>query len=198
MLTQFPTLPQDFVNGVIKVQSNLESLLLDKEVEALKPFLKKAPPAPAPALEEPTDMTDDEDSTPAPKYLSLNELRMKDEQKEKELKANGGSNYVNGIHAVGGTASMVETAWSMADNFYTKRRSSMSPLLFELIMCLKWNRSLWTMQDVAEANRRRKNEAKEKVSDSMMKRLAEDCAEIRKHNQLIPNDDDGAETDCEE
>jgi hypothetical protein len=54
------------------------------------------------------------------------------------------------------------------------------------------------MQDVAEANRRRKNEAKEKVSDSMMKRLAEDCAEIRKHNQLIPNDDDGAETDCEE
>lgn len=47
MLTQFPTLPQDFVNGVIKVQSNLESLLLDKEVEALKPFLKKAPPAPA-------------------------------------------------------------------------------------------------------------------------------------------------------
>mmetsp|Transcript_32162 Transcript_32162/g.68480 ORF Transcript_32162/g.68480 Transcript_32162/m.68480 type:complete len:99 (-) Transcript_32162:33-329(-) len=47
----------------------------------------------------------------------------------------------------------------MAGKVLTKERSTMSPLLFEMIMYLKYNRDLWGLVDVVEANKRRKGES---------------------------------------
>ena len=43
----------------------------------------------------------------------------------------------------------------------TKRRSALSPLIFECIMYLKYNHDMWDLADVVEANKRRKNETSE-------------------------------------
>ena len=47
----------------------------------------------------------------------------------------------------------------MTGHVLTDGCSSMSPLVFELIIYLKYNARLWTIDDVIEANRRRKNES---------------------------------------
>lgn len=58
-----------------------------------------------------------------------------------------------------GSAAAAERVWDMADEVLTEQRSSMSPVVFELIMYLKYNNRLWTKADVVEANRRRQNES---------------------------------------
>ncbi len=60
---------------------------------------------------------------------------------------------------VGGSAAEVERVWSMAGHVLTKHRSSMSPLVFEIIMYLKYNSCLWGLADLVEANKRRKQES---------------------------------------
>ena len=55
------------------------------------------------------------------------------------------------------SASPVEGVWSFGDCVLTKRRASMSPLTFELIMYLNYNQELWDVNDVIEANKRRKD-----------------------------------------
>ena len=40
----------------------------------------------------------------------------------------------------------------------TRERSVMAPLIFEAIMFLKYNRRLWDLADIVEANKRRKGE----------------------------------------
>ncbi len=59
---------------------------------------------------------------------------------------------------MGGSAAEAELVWSMAGHVLTQHRSSMSPLVFELIMYLKYNSNLWGLVDVIEANKRRKLE----------------------------------------
>ncbi len=49
--------------------------------------------------------------------------------------------------------------WSMAGHVLTQHCSSMSPLVFELIMYLKYNSHLWGLVDVIEANKRRQLES---------------------------------------
>ena len=69
-----------------------------------------------------------------------------------------------------GSAGKVECLWSMADHILTNDWASMSPLVFECIMYLKYNRDLWDLADVVEANKRRKNESK--VARKKRERLA--------------------------
>jgi hypothetical protein len=57
---------------------------------------------------------------------------------------------------VGGSAAEAERVWSMAGHVLTQHHSSMSPLVFELFMYLKYNSCLWGFVDVIEANKRRK------------------------------------------
>ncbi len=45
----------------------------------------------------------------------------------------------------------------MAGTVLTDECSSLLPLIFELIMYLKYNKHLWTIDDAVEANRRRMN-----------------------------------------
>ena len=60
---------------------------------------------------------------------------------------------------VGGSAAEAEGVWSMAGHVLTDHRSKMSPLIFELVMYLKYNSCLWGITDVVEANKRRKSES---------------------------------------
>jgi hypothetical protein len=57
---------------------------------------------------------------------------------------------------VGGSAAEVERVWSMAGHVLTKHCSTMSPLVFELIMYLKYNSRPWGLVGLIEANKRRK------------------------------------------
>jgi hypothetical protein len=47
----------------------------------------------------------------------------------------------------------------MAGKVFTDECSLLSPLVFELIMYLKYNNRLWTITDVMEANKRRLNKS---------------------------------------
>jgi len=70
------------------------------------------------------------------------------------------SKYIAAIkRVVYGSAAEVERLWSMAGKVLTKDRASMSPLVFESIMYLKYNAGMWNLADVVDANKRRKNEA---------------------------------------
>ncbi len=60
---------------------------------------------------------------------------------------------------VGGSAAEAERVWSMAGHVLTDHHSKMSPLIFELIMYLKYNSCLWGITDVVEANKGRKSES---------------------------------------
>ena len=64
------------------------------------------------------------------------------------------------IRTVLGSATEVERVWSLAGKGLTKDRSSTSLLLFECIMYLTYNRDLWGLEDMVEANRRRKSISK--------------------------------------
>ncbi len=60
---------------------------------------------------------------------------------------------------VGGSAAEAERVWSMAGHVLTDHHLRMSPLVFELIMYLKYNSRLRGITDVVEANKRRKSES---------------------------------------
>jgi hypothetical protein len=62
-----------------------------------------------------------------------------------------------------GSAAVVESNWSGLDHLITKRRKGMSPLLTEMIMFLKQNKDLWSIEDVKVANDDRRSDKKQKV-----------------------------------
>ena len=80
-------------------------------------------------------------------------------KKAKEEMLHHHSDYDDAVHhCCFGTALVPEGLWSFADCVMTKRRSSTSPLTFESILYLNFNSELWDLNDVIEANNRRKNE----------------------------------------
>ena len=60
---------------------------------------------------------------------------------------------------MGRSAAEAERVWSMAGHVLTDHRSHMPPLIFELIMYLKYDSRLWGIADVVEANKRRKSDS---------------------------------------
>ena len=56
-----------------------------------------------------------------------------------------------------GSASVVESFWSMVGKVLTKEQSSMRLLIFEFIIYLKYKSDLWGVADVIEANKCCKN-----------------------------------------
>ena len=79
----------------------------------------------------------------------------------RKLASRSQSNYVRRdgcrhFDAAGGTAAEPERLWSAGDAVLTKRRANMQPLMFEMIMYLKFNKQLWGLDEVVEANLRRK------------------------------------------
>ncbi len=102
--------------------------------------------------------------------LSAFESLNPEQHRKKQLMQSGNAKLAyNPVlkHCVLGFAAEAERVWSMAGHVLTDACSSLSPLVFELIMYLKYNACLWTIDDVIEASRRRKNE-----SPAAKKRLA--------------------------
>lgn len=63
-------------------------------------------------------------------------------------------------NCIGGSAAESERVWSMAGRVLNEHPSSLSPLVFELIMYLKYNSRLWDLADVVNANKRRRNDSR--------------------------------------
>ena len=136
-------LDDNFIKAVLKVMREEESNLLPAEAATLTIFL---------LVEETPTATADQ----SPKK------KMKERLAEmKAARLNVGhlkSKYLLAIkRAILGSAAEVERVWSMAGRVLTKDWASMSPLVFKCIMYLKYNKELWSLADVVEANKRRKN-----------------------------------------
>ena len=128
------------------------------------------------------EMVPVEDSTPAPTAPKKTTAEL---LAAKRASRNSGSEqkskYIPELkRCVGPSAAEVERLWSMANKVLTKERSSMSPLLFEMIMYFKYNKDLWSLADVVEANKRRKNESTSKKArkEAHCHRVARATAEI--------------------
>ena len=134
----------DFIKAVLKVQQEREDDLTEKEAESIKPW----------KIIDPEDLSDSQERLDTP--ISVFELKNKqreERKKEQNEKRKGISAYGAAIkECVGGSAAEVERVWSMAGHVLTDHRSSLSPLVFEMIMYLKYNARLWNLSDVVEAN----------------------------------------------
>ncbi len=145
-----------------------------EEEEVLKPLLRTMKTN---ELQDPVPLDDsDEDVAKHRSFTAtlVEVLEKRDAALEKKTR------YDEGVHAILGVAVEVERLWSMADNVFTKRRSRMSPLLFECIMYLKYNRDLWNLDDIVEANKRRKNESQAAKQAQIRARVADKRAEVEK------------------
>lgn len=135
---------KSFVSGVIKIIEKNEGSMTDDEKASCQCLLK---PRDAMAMEEPGEV---------PEEMDLLERVAHERKRKANLLEAANSNYVDGRFVVS-SASPVEGVWSFGDCVLTKRRASMSPLTFELIMYLNYNQELWDVNDVIEANKRRKD-----------------------------------------
>jgi hypothetical protein len=80
-------------------------------------------------------------------------------RKREERSRGATSRYHPAIaEAIPCSAAEVERIWSRARHVLTRERSTMAPILFEAIMFLKYNRRLWGLAEVVEANKRRKGQ----------------------------------------
>lgn len=134
---------------------------------------------------EPANMDFDDDGLDFAQYLK------RQQKKQEDKRSHNDSAYRDCIHAIKGTAAGCERVWSMAEAVFTKRRSRMSPLLLECILYLKYNRDLWGLEDVVEANHRRKNESKAKAANDpkLKAKYTKMRNAIEAWNGVIPNDD---------
>lgn len=132
-----------FVSGVIKIIDGKEANMSEEERSSCECLLKD---------EEDGSGTNDAVEEDGGNDLIMDVLN--ERKRRREAMAAPKSRYRNASF-VTGSASEVEGVWSFGDALYTKRRSSMSPVLFELIMFLRYNAKWWTMEDVIAANKRR-------------------------------------------
>ena len=110
---------------------------------------------------------------------------------EARLKANRNapkSKYVN-LDFVLGSAAEVERLWSMAKYVLSNQRKSMSPLLLECLMYLKFNRKFWDASMVADAYRLAQTKQQ---SGRLVKKakLMEEFDELKQAAVLAFGDDD--------
>jgi hypothetical protein len=103
------------------------------------------------------------------------EAGFKKHKSDEAAKVEGESKYID-LNFVVGSAAIVESMWSELDDLLcNKRRSCMSPLNVEMIMFLKKNKDLWSLQDVHLANSMRKKAMQDKrngITDDDADRVA--------------------------
>ena len=147
---------ENFISAVIKIQRGEEAFLTASEASAIEHLKKCAA----------DDSTEDGLEEPGTEFDIMNRDRKK--KKQKIVSGCGDSEYDPAIkHCVLGSAAEVERVWSMAGHVLTEHRASMCPMLFEIIMYLKYNARLWGLDDVIEANARR-----ERKTDAAKKKAA--------------------------
>ena len=122
------------------------------------------------------------DITPvAPRKKTATEL-LAERRQARSMTTAPKSKYIPALKkCVLGSAAEVERLWSMAGKVLTKERSTMSPHVFEIIMYLKYNRDLWDLVDVVEANKRRKNKstARKARKEAHCQRVVQTRTEIK-------------------
>ncbi len=141
-----------FISAVIKVQSGKEDELLVEEAKVIGPWK---------LIEQEGLLSSSQDGLEE-ESLSAFECLNRERHRKKQLMQSGNSKLAYNPalkYCVLGSAAEAERVWSMAGHVLTNACSSLSPLVFELIMYLKYYACLWTIDDVIEANRRRKNES---------------------------------------
>jgi hypothetical protein len=123
-----------FIRAVIKVQQKREDELDTEEARVIEPWKLH--------YEQPSS----QDMCDVLEPLSTFELMNREqEQKKKSKKSNGvvKSKYNPALmHCVLGSAAGAEHFWSMAGKVLNNQRSLLSPLVFKLIMYLKYNNCL--------------------------------------------------------
>ena len=136
----------DFINAVIKVQQHNENRLTSNEKLTIKPWKL---PSDFDSEEELDEPLEDFESMVRDRHRIK---KMMDHMPERK------SDYDPALqHCVLGSAAEVERVWSMADHVLTEHCASLSPLVFELIMYLKYNSRLWGLAEVMKANKNRKD-----------------------------------------
>lgn len=136
----------DFINAVIKVQQHNENRLTSNEKLTIKPWKL---PSDFDSEEELDEPLEDFESMVQDRHRNK---KMMDHMPERK------SDYDPALqHCVLGSAAEVERVWSMADHVLTEHCASLSPLVFELIMYLKYNSRLWGLAEVMKANKNRKD-----------------------------------------
>lgn len=68
----------------------------------------------------------------------------------KRVKVNKNERYIP-VDFIHRSSSEVERLWSTAKHVLSEQRGSMNPVLFEAILCLKYNSSFWNEHIVAAA-----------------------------------------------
>ncbi len=129
-----------FVSGVIKIINKNEGDMDAEEKERCKCLLLSPESADNAERGEPG----------APKANMFEQI-----SKKRKIQA-GKKNFKSKYHCckfIVASASPVESVWSKGDCILTKRRASMSPVTFELIMFLNYNKHLWDLNDVIKANK---------------------------------------------
>ena len=156
---------ENFIRAVIKVQQGKEDMLTSEEAKTIEPWKI--------STDEPVALDVEPQASGLSEYDRMNLERLQNK------KARAQSNIVDSKYdpalkyCVLGSSAEVERVWSMAGHVLVDARSSMSPLIFELIMYLKYNKRLWGIHDVVTANRKRLSEtpAAKRRSDREMERL---------------------------
>ena len=141
-----------YLTGTIKLQRGLEAEMNSDEHEACKGWE---------VVEEEKELGEDVETPPAKTLLEI----AKERRERHRMASRSQSNYVGRdgcrhFDAAGRVAAEPERLWSAGDAVLTKRRANMQPLMFEMIMYLKFNKRLWGLEEVVEANLRRKNDSR--------------------------------------
>ena len=137
----------DFVSAVIKVQQHNENRLTPKEKLTLD--LWKLPSH---------SDSEEELDEPLEDYDSMVREHERKKKMMDHMSHMNKSEYDPAVqHCVLGSAAEVERVWSIAGHVLTEHRASLSPLVFELIMYLKYNSRLWGLAEVVKANKNRKD-----------------------------------------
>ena len=143
-------LSKPFVSGTIKIQNNQDILLSPEEKVACAHGLK--------------EVADEPDASPSPVRSPVRK-KFRDSITSKIESMNScdkhHSDYCDGMHLCVTATNACGKHWnSMADAVLTKQKKGLAPVMVNDIMCLKWNKRLWGLNEVVEANLRRKNESK--------------------------------------
>jgi hypothetical protein len=109
-------------------------------------------------------------------------------RKADEISEEYNSNSDDCFDHVIGSAAVVERLWSVARYILTTNRSSLSPVMFEAVLFLRSNRTLWDVRTVQRALLAVREDQK---SDRLKKKLA-------KVAEADVEDEDGGDTDIED
>ena len=172
---------------MIKVQQGNEDELTFDERKSLEPWLLD------------TESGDNHLALPVCDFKSA--MRDRADKKRKSQQFSAKSAYDPAIKkCVMGSAAEAERVWSMAGHLLTDLRSSMSPLIFEILMYLKYNDRLWDISDVVEANKRRRNAsgAANKRCAIQNERLEKMKAEVNDWDKEMNASNDAQEADRDE